>query len=73
MAVNITIPDGILTPSEEKDLVQAVDRTIAIGQQTGSMNLARFMQIIKDACYRIWYKISGFFSDLWDEVCDLFS
>lgn len=69
----IDIPDGLLNPSELNELQGAVNKAVTEKRRTGVMTISRFMSIIKDACYWIWDKISGFFSDLWDGICDLFS
>lgn len=69
----IDIPDGLLNPSELNELQGAVNKAVTEKRRTGVMTMSRFMSIIKDACYWIWDKISGFFSDLWDGICDLFS
>lgn len=69
----IDIPDGLLDPSELNELQGAVNKAVTEKRRTGVMTMSRFMNIIKDACYWIWDKISGFFSDLWNGICDLFS
>lgn len=69
----IDIPDGLLNQSELNQLQGAVNKAVTEKSRTGVMTMTRFMNIIKDACYWIWNKISGFFSDLWDGICDLFS
>lgn len=69
----IDIPDGLLDQSELNQLQGAVNKAVIEKKRTGVMSMSRFMSIIKDACYWIWDKISGFFSDLWDGICDLFS
>lgn len=69
----IDIPDGLLEPSELNQLQSAVNSAVREKQRTGFMTMSRFMDIIKNACQWIWDKISGFFSDLWDGICDLFS
>ena len=69
----IDIPDGLLNPSELNELQDAVNKAVTEKRRTGVMTMSRFMSIIKDACYWIWDKISGFFSDLWDGICDFFS
>ncbi len=69
----IDIPDGLLNTSELNELQGAVNKAVTEKRRTGVMTMSRFMSIIKDACYWIWDKISGFFSDLWDGICDLFS
>lgn len=69
----IDIPDGLLEPSDLHELQSAVNKAVTEKKRTGVMTMSRFMSIIKDACYWIWDKISGFFSDLWDGICDLFS
>ncbi len=69
----IDIPDGLLDSSELIRLQDAVNSAVTEKRHTGVMTMSRFMNIIKNACYWIWDKISGFFSDLWDGICDLFS
>lgn len=69
----IDIPDGLLDDSEVRQLQGAVNKAVDEKRRTGYMTMSRFMDIIKDACRWIWDKISGFFSDLWDGICDFFS
>lgn len=69
----INIPDDLLKPGEIKDLEDGIRKAANEKGKTGFMNLSRFMNIIKDACSYIWNKISGFISDIWDGIVDLFS
>lgn len=69
----IEIPDDLLSPKELKDLDEAIGRAVGEKIKTGSMNLSRFMSIIKNACSYIWDKISGFISDIWGGLVDFFS
>lgn len=69
----IEIPDDLLSPKELKDFDGAIRRAAEEKIKTGSMNLSRFMSIIKDACSYIWDKISGFISDIWGGLVDFFS
>lgn len=68
----IDIPDGLLNPSELNQLQSAINTAVSEKRRTGVMTMARFMSIIKNVCQRIWDKISGFFSTLWDDICDIF-
>ena len=68
----INIPDGLLPADELRELQGGVNEAVKEKTKTGYMTMSRFMNIIKSACGWIWDKISGFFSDLWDGLCDLF-
>lgn len=69
---SINIPDGLLKPDELRELQNGVDEAVRQKEITGSMNMQRFINIIKSVCSWIWDKISGFISDLWGGLCDLF-
>lgn len=69
----IEIPDGLLSPKELKEFDGAVRTAVGEKIKTGSMNLSRFISIIKGACSYIWDKISGFISDIWGGLVDFFS
>ena len=69
----IDIPDGLLNPEELKDFRKGINEAVKEKTITGSMNLSRFMSIIKNKCSKIWQKISGFLSSIWDGLVDFFS
>lgn len=69
---SINIPDGLLSDEELRQLQGGVNEAVREKRRTGSMNMQRFINIIKSVCSWIWDKISGFISDLWDGLCDLF-
>lgn len=69
----INIPDDLLKPDEIKDLEDAIKIAVREKGKTGSMNLSRFINIIKKACSKIWDKIRVFISSIWDGFVDFFS
>lgn len=62
-----------LTPEEVKSFRGGLEAAIKNKRQNGFMTLARFVEIMKDACGYIWGKISGLLSNIWDGLVDFFS
>ena len=62
-----------LNPEEVRDFKKGLEEAIKRKKQNGFMTLARFVEIMKDACGYIWGKISGLLSNIWDSLVDFFS
>lgn len=60
----IYIPPGLLSPSDERALGNAVDEAIRTKRRNGWISLSRFKEIIKRACSWIWNIIEDLVS-LW--------
>lgn len=69
----INVPDDLLKPSELKELEDGIKKAAEEKRRTGWMTMDKFMGILKSACRWIWDKISGFITDIWYGICDLFS
>lgn len=60
----IYIPSGLLNPSDERALQNAVDEAVRTKKRNGWISLSRFKDIIRRACSWIWDIIEDFVS-LW--------
>lgn len=50
----VPIPPGLLSPSDERALQNAVDEAVRVKNGNGWISLSRFKDIIKKACTWIW-------------------
>lgn len=50
----VPIPPGLLSPSDEQALQNAVDEAVRVKKRNGWISLSRFKDIIKKACTWIW-------------------
>ena len=58
----VYIPPGLLSPSDERALQNAVDQAAREKRRNGWISLSRFKEIIRRACSWIWDIIEGFVS-----------
>ena len=56
----VYIPSGLLSPSDERALQDAVDEAVREKKRSGWISLSRFKDIIRRACSWLWDLIEGF-------------